>query len=218
MKKKIYTAIGLAVLLVLLAGGTLFAEEQGWINNSLSFKIDKKFTLKFTNESRYNELTYSDIFMRNWQGGIVYKFSKKFYFAVLYKREDTQKTAFLLHENRLTLETGWKTKLSKKLDFDIRFRTEIRGFEEDLSENHLRFRLRARVKTKMKIGQLKLNPFIAIEPFGDTIKDEIFRYRFYAGFVFPMGKHAGFVLNYIQQGTKDKDTIYIINTGVELKF
>ncbi len=218
MNKKIYTSIGLAMMLVLMAGSTLFAEEQGWINNSLSFKINKKFTLKFTNESRYNELTYTNNFMRNWQGGIIYNFSKKFYFAVLYKREDTQKSQFLLHENRFTLETGWKTKLSKKLDFDIRFRVEIRGFEEGLSDNHLRFRLRARVKTKMKIAQLKLNPFIAVEPFGDTIVDEIFRYRFYAGFVFPMGKHAGFVLNYIRQGSKDKDTIHILNTGVELKF
>jgi hypothetical protein len=120
MKKKTYTSIGLAMMLVLMAGSTLFAEEQGWINNSLSFKINKKFTLKFTNESRYNELTYTHNFMRNWQGGIVYNFSKKFYFAVLYKREDTKKT--------------------------------------------------------------------------------------------------GFVLNNIQQGTKDKDTIHILNTGVELKF
>lgn len=218
MKKYKYMPIGLVVIMVLMAAGTLVAEEQGWINNSLSFKINNKFTLKFTNESRYNELTYSDFFMRNWQGGIVYKFSQKMYFAVLYKREDTQKTGFILHENRLTLETGWKTKLGKKLDFDIRFRTEIRGFEEGLSDNHLRFRLRARVKTRMRIGQLKLNPFIAMEPFGDTKADEINRYRLYAGFVFPMGKHAAFVLNYIQQGTKDKDTIHILNTGVELKF
>ena len=210
--------MSLAVLLVLLTGVTMFAAEQGWINNSLSFKINNKFTLKFTNESRYEELTYSNNFMKNWQGGIVYNISKKLYFAALYKREDTQKTGYILHENRITLETGWKTKLSKKLDFDVRFRAEIRGFEEDLSENHIRFRLRLRIKTKTKIGKMKINPFIAMEPFGDTKDDEINRYRFYAGFVFPMGKHAGFVINYIQQGTKDKDTIHILNTGVELKF
>jgi hypothetical protein len=95
MKEYKYTPIGLVVIMVLMAAGTLVAEEPGWIDNSLSFKINNKFTLKFTSESRYNELTYSDFFMRNWQGGIVYKFSQKMYFAVLYKREDTQKTGFM---------------------------------------------------------------------------------------------------------------------------
>ena len=218
MKKVTYITMGLVVMLLLGASSMVYADAQGWINNSLSFKINEKFSLKFTNEGRYHQLTYTDSFLKNWQGGIVYNFSKKFYFAALYKREDTKKAQFLLHENRLTLETGWKTKLGKKVDFDVRFRTEIRGFEDELDDNHLRFRLRARMKTKMSIGKLQLKPFIAIEPFGDTKNDEVNRYRFYAGFVFPMGKHAALVINYIQQGTKDKESIYILNTGVELKF
>lgn len=218
MKTKKIQSILIIISFLCVSWTVLLGESQGWINNSISFKINKKVSLKFTNEARYNELTYSDPFMKNWQGGLVFKLSPKIYIAGLYKREDTQKSSFLLHENRLTLEAGWKTKLGKKLDFDVRFRTEIRRFEDDLDDNHLRFRLRARFKSKFSIGQLVLKPFIAIEPFGDTKNDEINRYRFYAGFVFPMGKHAGLVINYIQQGTKNKDSIYIINTGVELKF
>lgn len=205
-------------MVVYLAGTKLVADSQGWLNNSLTFKINPKFSLRFSNETRCNELTYTDPYLKNWQGGIVYNPSKNLYVSFLYKRENTKKTSFLLHENRFTLEGGWKINLSKKAVFDIRLRTEIRRYEDDLAENHLRFRLRARLKCKWKIGQLKLDPFIAVEPFADTIVDEIFRYRFYAGFVFPMGKHAGFVINYIRQGTRDKESINILNTGVELKF
>ncbi len=205
-------------MVVYLAGTTLVADSQGWLNNSLTFKINPKFSLRLSNETRCNELTYTDPYLKNWQGGIVYNPGKNLYVSFLYKREDTKKTSYILHENRFNLESGWKLNLSKKVAFDIRFRIEIRRYEDDLAKDHLRFRLRVRVKTKMKIGQLELEPFIAMEPFADTIVDEIFRYRFYAGFVFPMGKHAGFVINYIRQGTKNKESINILNTGVELKF
>ena len=218
MKRRICISVCLAVMVVYLTVTTLVADSQAWINNCLTFKINPNFSLRLSNETRCNELTYMGTYLKNWQGGIVYNPSKNLYVSFLYKREDSKKTSYILHENRFSLESGWKVNLSKKAAFDIRFRTEIRGYEDDLAKDHLRFRLCLRIKTKMKIGQLKLDPFIAIEPFADTMVDEIFRYRFYAGFVFPMGKHAGFVINYIRQGTKDKESINILNTGVELKF
>lgn len=210
------------VLMVFALGVTggqyLHADSQGWINNSLSLKIDSKFSIKLTNESRYEEITFKDNFMKNWQAGIIYKLSKKLYVAFAYKRENEQKSTYLLHENRFTLETGWKTNLSKTISFDARFRTEIRRYEDDLAENHLRFRLRLRFKSKFKLGVLTIKPFVAIEPFGDTKNDEINRYRFYIGGAIPLGKHVDFVVNYVRQGTKDKETIHVLNTGVDLKF
>ena len=210
--------VSLTVLFMLLVSGALFSDTQGWISNSLSFKINDSFSLKFTNESRFNEATYSDLYLRNWEGGIAYNLSKKLYVAALYKREDSRKTGYYLHENRFTLESGWKTKLAKKLDFDLRFKMEIRDYQYDKAKDHLNFRLRFRVKSELTIGQLTVNPFIAIEPFADTIDDTVNRYRFYAGFVFPLSKNVGIVINYLQQGTKDKETLYIANSGIELKF
>jgi hypothetical protein len=218
MKAKQWLKLLLVPLALILFSSLVMGENQAWLNNSMSYKLNAKWTLKFTNETRYYELTYMDPFLKNWQTGLQYGLFKNGYVAVLYKRENTKKTSYNLAENRVTLETGWKTNLGKSLNFDIRFRTEIRGFEKDLAENHLRFRLRFRFRTKMKIGKLQLKPFIGIEPFADTIKDKIFRYRFYAGSVFPLTKNVEWVLNFIRQGTKDKDTIDIINTGVSLKF
>lgn len=159
-------------------GGNAWAENQGWINNSLSLKISSNVNLFVTNETRYEKLTFMESFMRNWQLGLKYKLGKAFHVAAGYKRENTDKGTYNLAENRLTLEAGWKKKLGKKVTFDVRFRTEVRGFEKDLSDNHLRFRLRFRLKSSMKIGALTFKPFLAIEPFGDTKADEINRYRF----------------------------------------
>lgn len=195
----------------------MFADGQGWLNHSMSFNIDGKLKLKFTTETRFHELTYMDPFLRNWQGGLLYSFSKNFYGGILFKRENEEKTDIITDENRITLEAGWKIKLGKSTSFDSRFRTEIRNYEEPDITDHLRFRLRLRLKTKVTIGKLKTSPFIAIEPFGDTKVDSINRYRFYLGTVFPLSKHVEWVVNYIRQGTRDKTTLDIINTGFEIK-
>jgi hypothetical protein len=208
----------LITLLVLLSSALFADDGQAWLNNSVTFKIDSHLSLKLTQEARYNEVMYMDSYLHNWQGGFVYKLPKNFYAAFLYKREHTEKSDFTLAENRFTLESGWKTKVDKDLDFDCRFRTEIRRYDENLSENHLRFRLRVRLKGKINIGSLQLKPFIATEPFADTINDSIFRNRFYLGTTFPVSKKVEFVVNYIRQDTKDKDTIHILNSGIDLKF
>ena len=92
-------------LILLLLGITLYssAETQGWNNNSLSLGLSSKWSLKLTNELRANEFTLMDIFLKNFQGGLVYKFSGKWYASILYKRENVEKPDFTLGEN------GWGT-------------------------------------------------------------------------------------------------------------
>jgi len=219
MKRKTTVFAGTAILVIFVAGSTgLSGDAQGWLNNSLSFRINERLSIKFVHEIRCQELTFSDSYLQNIQGGIYYSLTKHFYAGVSYRRQEEHKARFLLHENRFTLETGWKAQLSKITVFDLRLLTEIRTYEDGLAVDNLTFRLRARVKTSLAIGQLKVQPFIALEPFADTITDKVYRCRFYAGFVFPMGKNAGFVINFIQQGTENKETLYILNSGIELKF
>jgi hypothetical protein len=159
-----------------------------------------------------------DTYLTNWQGGLVYDFAEKFYAAVLYKRENTRKTAFTLAENRFTLEGGWKTELRKDLTVDCRLRTEIRNFDDGLENNHLRFRFRIRFKSKLKIGKLNLEPFIATEPFADNLKNSVFRNRFYLGTYIVIRKNVKLNIGYIRQDTRDKETLQILNSGVDIKF
>ncbi|MBN1197058.1 MAG: DUF2490 domain-containing protein [Candidatus Aminicenantes bacterium] len=212
------TKISAIIIMILLFSGVLAADDQGWINNSLTLSVDKKISLKFTNEIRTQEITFADGFLHNWQGGVVWKASSSTYLAALYKRETTDKGAYNLQENRLTLEAGWKLSMSNRTRFDVRFRTEIRGFEDDRADHHLRFRLRLRFTTQLTLGKLVLKPFIATEPFADTIADKINRNRFYLGTAVPLSAHVVWVVNYIRQDTSGKDPLHVLNTGVELKF
>ncbi len=205
-------------MLFLILTPLLHSDEQGWINNGAGFTLSPSLSLKLSNEVRNRELTFINPFLKNWQGGFSLKLPANFSAVLLYKRENTEKTDFLLAENRFTLEAGWKTKISPAWDLDLRFRTEIRRFEKDLAENHLRFRLRVRLKTKIKIGGLELAPFIATEPFGDTLVDGINRNRFYLGTYVVLSQNVELVANYIRQDTKDKDVIHVFNTGIQLKF
>jgi hypothetical protein len=216
---KKYYPLFLAVLLILQALPSLiYADEQGWNNNSLTVALTSRWSLKLTNEIRANELTLLDPFLKNFQGGLVYKLPGNFYAAALYKRENTKKTEFNLAENRLTFEGGWKTALGKTWDMDMRVRVEVRRFDLGLSQNHMRYRFRVRLRTKLKIGGIEFRPFLATEPFADSIQNRIFRNRFYIGSSIPLSKNASITINYIRQDTKNKQTLHILNTGVDLKF
>jgi len=220
-----------ASLFISFGLGLVRAEEQGWLNNSLTYQINPKFSLKLTQEIRCHNLTYMEAYLFNLQGGLIYHLPQNFYVAFLYKRENVEIPEFIelpddivitagdiLYENRFTLEAGWKTKLSPSLDLDFRLKTEIRRFEPGLDVNHMRFRLRLRLKTSITLGNLRLKPFVAIEPFGDSKKYNITRSRFYLGTGIVLGKNAVLILNYINQATQSRKSIHILNTGVELTF
>jgi len=218
--KKILTLIPAVVVLLLLAVSPLAADDQGWINNSMTVKLGDTSNLSFkiTNEIRYHELTFMNPFLHNFQSGFVLKLKKNFSLGAYYKRENEVKTDYTLTENRFTFDAGWKMKVSSRCNFDVRLRNEIRRFDNELSKNHLRFRLRLRLKSSMDVGAVIFKPFIGIEPFADNKVKEVFRYRFYLGSGVTLTEHVDWVVNYVQQGTRDKETIDIINTGIDLKF
>jgi len=226
-----YKWILLTTFILLLVGSPIQAEEQGWLENILIIKINPKFSLKMSQEIRCHEMTYMDAYLFNVQGGLIRHLPKNFYVAALYKRENvkiperidlpndiTIEVGDILYENRFTLETGWKTKVSNTFDFDCRFRTEFRYFEKGLDVNHVRFRLRLRLKTKLSIGNLHLKPFISTEPFGDTKGYNITRNRFYLGTGIVLGKKVDLIVSYLNQSTRGKVTFHTLYSGVVLNF
>lgn len=192
--------------------------SQAWLNNSATFTLSSSLGLKLSHESRHLDITYSNPYLKNVQGGIVLKLPHNFYFATLYKREHVEFQDIIYNENRYTLEAGWKTKVAEKLDFDIRFRTEIREFEEEFPDDHLRFRLRLRLISQLRIGKLKLKPFIATETFGKTKVYTVQKSRLYIGTMIPLGEHVEFALSYLWLATRDAESVHILHSGFELKF
>jgi hypothetical protein len=191
--------------------------SQAWLTNAATFSLSPRFDLKISHHGRFLDITYSNPYLKNIQGGIVFKLTNDIYFATLYRRDHVVKD-IIYNENRFTFEAGWKTKLAEKLDFDIRIRTEIREFEEEFPEDHLRFRFRVRIKTELSIGKLKLKPFIANETFGKTKIYTVQNNRFFVGTMIPLGEHVEFGLSYIWLTTRDAESIHILHSGFELKF
>ena len=192
--------------------------SQSWLNNSATFTISSKFNLKLTQESRYLDIAYANPYLKNVQGGIVFKLPNNLYFATLYKREHVEIQDVIYNENRYTLEGGWKTKMAEKLDFDIRFRAEIREYDEESPEDHLRFRLRFRLKSRLNIVKLQLKPFIALETFGKTKIFTVQRSRFYIGTNIPLSDNVELALSYLWLATRGGASIHILVSGIELKF
>lgn len=192
--------------------------SQAWLTNMVTFSLSSRLDLKISQHGRYLDITYSDPYLKNFQGGIVLKLPKNFYVATLYRRDHVHILDAIYNENRFTLETGWKTKAAEKLDFDIRFRTEIREYEEEVMEDHLRFRLRLRLKSDLNIGKLRLKPFVAAETFGKSKIYTAQASRFYFGTLFPLSDHVEFGISYIWLAIRGAESIHILHSGFELKF
>lgn len=173
--------------------------------------------MKFTQEIRCHDITYADAYLYNVQGGLIYKLPKNFYLAFLYKREHVKLEDIPLDENRFNLQGGWKIKVANDLEFDIRARAEIRKYN-DPEQNHTRFRFRFRFIYNTLIGNLRLKPFIATETFGRTKVYTIQRNRLYLGTFFPLSDHVELIACYIWLYTTGKESVHILNSGIELSF
>lgn len=209
-----------SIVIFILAAGKIRAEVDGWINHAVTLKVTDQLSFKATQEQRFVKPSYAGVpYLQNIQAGISYNLPSNFYVAILYKLENEDMGDFLAQENRISYETGWKIKLGESVQFDTRARLEVRNFQQKVLEDHHRYRFRIRFTAYTHFGQLEVNPFIATEPFGDNkdkTTDVIFRNRFYAGFAFPVNGKIKLIANYIRQDTKDKDTLHILNTGIEL--
>jgi len=192
--------------------------SQAWFKNSATFTLSSKWSLKLSQETRNLDISYSNPYLKNVAGGFVYHFPRNFYFSTVYKRVHVEIQDIIYNENRFLLEAGWKTKVTKKLDFDIYFRTEIREFEEKFMEDHLRFRMRLRLKTMLSIGKLKLKPFVANETFGKTKIYTVQKNRLYIGTMIPLSEHVEFGISYMWLAARDAESIHILYSGFELKF
>jgi len=220
MTKRSASSIILAVFLLSAAGVLpLRADEsESWLNNSLSLRFGPAMRVIVTNETRYEELTFRGSYLRNWQAGLLVFIPGETYLGFLYKRQTEDVPPFGPIENRFTLEGGWIYRFLQGWAFNIRFRTEIRRFEDALEDNHLRLRLRAGLSTSLRFGRLRLRPFLSTEPFFDTIEDRIFRNRLSAGTAVVLSPAADVIIGYTLQLTRGQEPLHILNSGINFRF
>ena len=213
-----FRCILLLVVLLVSLNESLQAEGQGWFNNSLNVTINDDFYLMFRSQIRAHDVSFQDPFVYILESGLGYKLPKNFYLATFYRRQTSKTADHQINENRYALDAGWKTKLNKVFSFDWRFRTEIRRFEQNSDVNHFRFRPYLRLTAAFKLGELKLKPFIAEEPFWDTKIDDFSQNRFYLGTAILLSEKVEFVLSYLRQDLKKKEPNHVLYTGFNLRF
>lgn len=218
LKKPAKYTLCVVIVFALVFGQLVFADEQSWLKNNLDISISSRLKAKLSQEARYDEITFMLPYLSNIEGGLDFSFYRNVSISLLFRRQNEKSTNDVLKEKRFMVDLNWKKKFGQKVAVDVRFRTEIRSFGEGQVENHLRFRLRLRLQFQCKSNKFEMKPFIAIEPFGDTLSDEVNRYRLYLGTVLPLSNNIGFLISYIRQGTKDKETLHILNSGFQLKF
>lgn len=211
----------LLLALPFYSGGApcLASESQGWLNNSVGVKTGAAWKLKVTQELRGRELTHEDRFLKNGSLGFFRDLPKSSYLGLSYKRQIEERAEFETTENRMTLEAGWKRGLSSGFTFDSRFRSEFRTFESDLGEDHLRLRLRFRLRKPVTLAALRLEHFVSTELFSSSHQEPIVnRSRFSLGTAIELSRKARVVVNYLRQDSNGKAPIHILNTGLELSF
>jgi hypothetical protein len=203
---------------LLLIRTNIKAEGQGWFSNSLNLTVNSKFSLTLKSQIRSHNITFQDPFVYFLESGADYKLPKDFRIGAFYRRQTSGPSNLLVHENRYILVVGWRKTLNQNLSFEGRFRTERRSFEQNTDVNHFRFRLYIRFTMNVKLGELKLKPFVAEEPFWDTKVDAFSQNRFYLGTVIPLSEKVEFVLSYLKQDLKNKESNHVLYTGFNLRF
>lgn len=198
----------------------VLAEDQNWTENSLTFKLTNNQSIRFVNEVKYRSWDWADgVFVKNWVVGYDRKVANGFSIGTHYKQELTRKSNGPdVIERRIGLDAGWQTKFENGMRFDIRTRLEIRHFDEDRSDDHLRFRFRFRLRDNWQFARLKLEPYVSLEPFYDTQSDSFSRYRFSVGTMVPLGTHVKLRVAYLLQDKRAKQGEHVFNTGISVVF
>jgi hypothetical protein len=217
-QKKILKASFLFFLVFISSKAGICDTSQAWFKNTAIFALSPEWSFKLAQETRNLDITFSNPYLKGIGGGLVYHFPKNFYVSANYKRVHVELQDVVYNENRFNLEAGWKTALAENLNFDIYFRTEIRDFDKDFPEDHLRFRFRVRLKTVARIGKLEIKPYIANETFGKSKIYTVQKNRLYIGMLIPLGDHMEFNLSYMWLAARDVESVHILYSGFQLKF
>ena len=208
----------LLVVPLLLAAAASASETQSWLGNSLTFGLSDAWRLEVTQEFRSDGLDYGDRFLRNWSLGAARNLPRSTYLGVSFKRERQDKIGFTRRENRLTLEGGWKKVLSSRVSLDTRFRSEFRRFESDRDANHVRYRVRVRLRRKLEIFERQIGLFVSSELFGSSTSETLDRNRFSLGTTVSIAKQTEVLVAYLHQDTDNKGAINALKTGFKLSF
>jgi len=190
------------------------AEEQNWLTNSASLAVGGGWSLRLTHERRATGLEYGGGFLDNGSVSLLRRLGAGATVAVGYLRESARRGI----EDRLEVDAGLHRRLSDGLDLDTRLRLERREFARVGVADGFRGRLQLRLRSRARIGRLKLRPFVSGEVFADAASQRVSENRLILGTTLPAGPHADWLIGYLRQDARGRPSVHALNTGLDLRF
>ncbi len=207
------------VLCILSSFRSAAANDQNWTSNTFKWRINKTLQFWFTQEIRSNNMTsFDDIFAKYLEVTVRHAANSTFYWAVRYRHQWNEKKGVSIGEDRWVVEGGAKTTAFRRLTLDVRLRFDGKNFDHSAAEDYIWYRMRFRSTVHLQMGNFRISPFLATEPFGNTLpatKTFINQNRLYAGATFPMGNHFVLAVDYIRQDIRGREPDHILRTTFE---
>jgi len=195
------------IILFLLAVGTNLVNPylasadsywEYWSSYEIKAKVKEKIDFKVKPEWRFKD-DMSQYYYQHVDLGFDWKATKHWTLGAYYRNIDELKSGTWKYEHRPYLDAAYSWKWSQ-LSFDNRGRVEFRNPEGD-GNNTERYRNRFRVRGP-KWTKVKIQPFVAVEPFYDFGVDDWTRVRSYAGVSFDITKNIKADVNLIHDADK----------------
>ncbi len=199
MKKVMIVAISIVGLSNVYKSAWAENDWEYWSHYEVGGSINEDLDFRVKPELRYDD-NFSNHYYTHFDIGLDWKVKDWFILSPYYRHVNEKKKGDWKVEYRPHLNAIFKWKLLG-LSFDDRNRLEYR-----IKEDKEFFRYINKLTVKLpKVTQLKIQPYIAEEPFYDFDANELNKNRVYAGVNFKVVKNLKGGLYYILESRKSKE-------------
>lgn len=191
---------------------------QYWNEFQLKFALKEKLNLRFKAEQRLRD-DVTDLYLTNYEAGIIFKANKYFEFGPLYLFErEKSLSGQVTNEHRLSFEGTLKWQIN-----DIKLSNRHLFSHRDISgRESWTYRNKLKITYPVEINSLSIVPFIADEIFYDTVPDKFNQNRFSIGFSRQLTKHLEFEIYYLLNSKRARqgnwDEVNVVGTAFSITF
>jgi len=210
-------SIILAACLVPLSEADAADPWQYWNEVQLKHALKDSLDMRLKTEQKVRG-GLTELFMTNFEVGLMCKPNEHFEFGPLYKYEHEKSSSNIrTDENRFSLEGTFKWSQN-----NLKFSNRHRISHRDISgEKSWRYRTRIEVAWPTKIGDFRITPFISEEIFYDSRPDKFNQNRAAVGFSKELSKNTSLELCYLIKSSrsgKDWNETNVIGLTYNIRF
>jgi len=193
--------------------------HEFWSQFGVGVELNEDWELEFEEELKFGE-DASRLYNHNTDSGVVYKgLTSWLDIGLSFMREyETDDKGTWHPEDRTRINIKVKTPIA---GFDISNRTRLEYRELETEPDHWRYRHMLKVKFPSKYTALKLQPYVADEPFLYLNGKGFIKNRLYSGVGFTLSRRISGALFYLWESKKSGgqwDATHIIGTNIVLHF